>query len=74
MKHRHLHSSDFSPPAVDDIISRGRKQDWAELADAMEREPAVRETIKRICGAYVGDPTAQRYHFWKHYAERATTA
>ena len=69
MMHRHLKRSDFSPPVVDDIIARGRKSDWAELADAMHGDPAVRQTVERVCAAYVVDPYAQRYHFWKHYAE-----
>jgi hypothetical protein len=28
------------------------------------------EKILRVCRAHVEDPFAQRYHFWKHYAER----
>ena len=74
MEHRHLKRSDFSPPAIDDIIGRGRNADWAALADAMECDAAIRETILRVCAAYVADPYAQRYHFWKHYAEQAISA
>ena len=28
------------------------------------------EKILRVCQAHVADPYAQRYHFWKAYAER----
>jgi hypothetical protein len=26
--------------------------------------------VLRVCNAHVNDPYAQRYHFWKQYAER----
>ena len=31
---------------------------------------AVAEKILRVCLARSSDPYAQRYHFWKHYAEQ----
>ena len=70
MQHRHLVHSDFSLPAVDDIISRGGRDDWAALATAIKGDAGLRERVLRICAAHVADPTSQRYHFWKYYAER----
>jgi hypothetical protein len=29
--------------------------------------------VLRICRAHIADPYAQRYHFWKYYAERYLT-
>jgi hypothetical protein len=28
------------------------------------------EKVLRVCQAHIADPYAQRYHFWKQYAER----
>ena len=70
MQHRHLTHQDFTLAAIDDVISRGKRRDWAELRRALIASPDVREKIMRVCRAHVQDPYAQRYHFWKHYAER----
>lgn len=69
MQHRHLNHSHFTLAAIDDVISRGRWQDWAELRLAALGDRSVLERVQRICQAYVSDPYAQRYHFWMHYVE-----
>ena len=74
MKHRHLTHDDLSPAAIDDLIARGRREDWARLRLALLADPGVREKVVRICAARASDPYAQRYHFWKHYAARPTPA
>jgi len=28
------------------------------------------EKVLRVCDAHIADPYAQRYHFWKYYAEQ----
>jgi hypothetical protein len=40
----------------------------------MLADDAIRGKILRICAARVIDPYAQRYHFWKHRAERPKPA
>ena len=55
--------------AIDDIIARGKRQDWAALRTALLTDPAVQDKVLRVCQAHIADPYAQRYHFWKHYAE-----
>ncbi len=70
MRHRHLHHQALTLAAIDDVIARGRRQDWAELRQAVLTDRTVLEKVLRICEAHVADPYAQRYHFWKHYAER----
>jgi hypothetical protein len=70
MKHRHLTHEGFTLAAIDDVIARGKRADWADLRRAMLADEAIREKILRICAPRVTDPYAQRYHFWKHYAER----
>ena len=70
MWHRHLTHQQFTLAAIDDIIARGKRQDWAELRKAALADRAVLEKILRVCQAHVADPYAQRYHFWKAYVER----
>jgi hypothetical protein len=70
MLHRHLNHQQFTLAAIDDVIGRGKREDWVELRSAALRDRPVLEKVLRVCRARVGDPYAQRYHFWKQYAER----
>ena len=70
MLHRHLVHQQFTLAAIDDIIARGKRQDWADLRRAALADQAVMEKVLRVCQAHTIDPFAQRYHFWKQYAER----
>lgn len=73
MLHRHLNHQQLTLAAIDDVIARGRRRDWAELRQAMLNDQAVLEKVPRVCQAHVSDPYAQRYHFWKQYAEQHLT-
>ena len=68
--HRHLTHQQFTLAAIDDVIARGKRRDWAELRRAALQDRAVLEKVLQVCQAHVADPYAQRYHFWKYYAER----
>ncbi len=70
MLHRHLNHSDWTLAAVDDIIARGRLDDWKELRDELAHREDVRRRVLRVCAAYLADPYAQRYHFWDHYVRK----
>ncbi len=70
MLHRHLAHQQYTLAAIDDVIGRGKPRDWADLRQAALREPELFQKVLRVCLAHVSDPNAQRYHFWKHYAER----
>ncbi|MDY6989358.1 MAG: hypothetical protein SWQ30_15020 [Thermodesulfobacteriota bacterium] len=70
MLHRHLNHQRFTLAAIDDVIARGKRRDWAELRRAALADRSVLEQILRVCRAHVADPYEQRYHFWKHYAEQ----
>ena len=70
MYHRHLTHQQFSLAAIDDVIGRGKRLDWAALRRASLADRATLEKVLRVCRAHVADPYAQRYHFWKQYAER----
>lgn len=73
MLHRHLTHQQLTLAAIDDVIARGKRCDWAELRQAALHDRMVLEKIVRVCLAHVADPYAQRYHFWKLYAERYLT-
>ena len=68
MLHRHLNHQRFTLAAIDDTMSRGGWEDWAELRRAALRDRSLLEGIERICRRRAADPYAQRHHFWMHYA------
>jgi hypothetical protein len=69
MRHRHLSHQDFTLAAIDDIISNGRRAAWERLRLALLKEPGIREKILKVCDAQVHEPSAQRHHFWRQYAQ-----
>lgn len=73
MLHRHLNHQAFTLAAIDDVISRGKRHDWAELRYTALKERHVMEKVLRVCNAHIEDPYAQRYQFWKYYAEQHLT-
>lgn len=74
MIHRHLNHQRLTLAAIDDVISRGDWQDWAELRRAVLAEPVLLDRVERVCRAHVADPYAQRHHFWMRYAEEHRAA
>lgn len=74
MLHRHLNHQRFTLAAIDDVISRGRWHDWANLRRAALEDPSVLEKVRQVCHPRVLDPYAQRYHFWMRYAEEHRAA
>jgi hypothetical protein len=68
MQHRHLTTERLTTAAIDDIIERGGRGDWAELRDAAKADREILQAILRVCAAHAQDPHAQRYHLWRHYA------
>lgn len=67
MLHRHLNHSDWTLAAVDDVIARGRLDDWKDLRDVAVKRADVQARILRVCAEHLADPYAQRYHFWNFY-------
>ena len=53
------------------ILKRNATRDYLDLVALAEHMGAEKmiEAL-RVCQAHVADPSAQRYHFWKQYAER----
>jgi hypothetical protein len=73
MEHRHLNHQSFTLAAIDDIISNGQWDAWEKLRLALRRQAGIRDKILRVCNARVNDPSAQRHHFWRDYAQKAST-
>jgi len=70
MKHRHLNHESWTLAAIDDVIARGRRRDWAELRAAALGDRSILEKVAKVCHAHADDPYDQRFYFWRHYAER----
>lgn len=70
MEHRHLNHQRHTLAAIDDVIARGKWDDWAALRRTALGEPVVVEKIQRVCAARLADPYAQRHHFWMHWTRR----
>ncbi|MDR2302580.1 MAG: hypothetical protein LBF38_11140 [Deltaproteobacteria bacterium] len=70
MEHRHLEGENFSLESIDDIISRGKWDDWVELREKALSDPSVLDDIAHICANFISDPYEQRYHFWMNYVKK----
>ena len=69
MQHRHLQSEfSLSAAAIDDIINRGGREDWAFLRDSSQNDSSVMAKIRRVCAPHNSDPYDQKYHLWALYA------
>lgn len=66
MKHRHLDTQEFTLAAIDDIISRGGRNDWVELRDAVLADSAIAAKVKKICEHYAKEQSI-RHDFWPVY-------
>lgn len=73
MQHRHLNHQRFTLAGIDDLICRGRRQDWAELRYAILNDRSLLDKIEQVCRPHLVDPYAQRYHFWINYVEERRT-
>jgi hypothetical protein len=74
MLHRHLNHEQYTLAAIDDVIGRGKRQDWAELRLAALADRAIMEKVLRVATPRAVDPYAQRYRFWRRYAEQHIAA
>ena len=73
MEHRHINpGSLLTATAIDDIIDRGGRADWAFLRDRSREDSTVMAKIRRVCAAHLSDSCDQKYHLWELYARQAT--
>ena len=68
VRHRHLNHERYTAAAIDDVISRGRWADWADMRRAALADPSLFAKIERVCGARASDRFAMRHRFWMYYA------
>ncbi len=71
MKHRHLTGiSPWSSAAIDDILDRGRPEDWIALREEVDRDPygAVAQAVKRLSEA---TPRYGTSPLWSSYVDEA---
>lgn len=72
MEHRHIIQGEtLSAAAIDDIIDRGGRADWAFLREHSRNDSAVMDKIRRVCAAHISDAFDQKYHLWWLYAKQA---
>lgn len=70
MEHRHLNHQRYTLAAIDDIIQRGKMEDWVKLRNAALADPALMDKIEQVCHPHVpSNPYAQRHHFWMNYIQ-----
>ena len=74
MKHRNLNHTSLTLAAIDDIVLRGKYEDWVELLDAMEDDPNIREKIRRVCESDKSLRPNQRYTLWREYVKQQRTS
>jgi hypothetical protein len=70
MQHRHLNHQEYTLASIDDVISRGQRGDWAALRRKALQDPQIAQKILRVCAPHAREPYAQRYFFWRSYAQR----
>jgi hypothetical protein len=54
MVHRHLNHDELTAAAIDDIIARGKRADWAELRDAVLTDRKVWKKVLDISRTRAG--------------------
>jgi hypothetical protein len=80
MLHRHLDHSDFTLAALDDLIERGRREDWRELLRIIYANPygEVAQKVLRLCAARPTRTSAfvfwERYVTWRRTAQQSAAA
>ena len=70
MQHRHLNHQDYTLAAIDDVISRGKRDDWEDLRAAILNDSRLADKVLRVCLPHAAERYAQRHHFWVQYVRR----
>ena len=68
MIHRHIEDLEYSLPAIDSIIERGKRGDWAALQIAVRSDPDICRKVLRIARHNLEHPYTNRYHFLYRFA------
>ena len=65
MLHRHLDAPGYTLAAIDDVIERGKLDDWLDLAQALRDDPVVRAKARHIVAARTGYQSTIHHEFWR---------
>jgi hypothetical protein len=74
MDHRHITDTGYSLAAIDSVIERGQRKDWALLQIAMRDNPELCGKVLQIASHNLEHPYTIRYHYWYHYARKQLQA
>jgi hypothetical protein len=69
MRHRHIEDSGYSLAAIDSIIERGQRKDWAALQITMKDNPDLCRKVFNLARYNLEHPYTIRYHYWYHYSK-----
>jgi hypothetical protein len=61
--YRHPNHQELSLAPIDDVVARGKSEDWEELRLALLASPEFLERVQQVCLAHIADHRAQRCHF-----------
>jgi hypothetical protein len=64
LKHRHTNDTGYTLTAIDSIIERGKRPDWAELQIAMRSNPEICLDVLHMAKHNLEHPYTIRYHYW----------
>ena len=70
MEHRHIEDTSYSLPAIDGVIERGKRRDWAALQIMVRSDPELCRRVLKVARHNLEHPYTIRYHYWYHYAMR----
>ena len=77
MLHRHLNHSEWTLAAIDDVIARGRLNDWEELRDAAASRTEIQEQILRVSNLtspiHTRSEGCPKWHDWNRVKEICAT-
>jgi hypothetical protein len=69
MDHRHINDTGYGLAAIDSVIERGQRKDWALLQIAMKDNPDLCRKVLHVASHNLEHPYTIRYHYWYHYAQ-----
>ncbi|MDR1579196.1 MAG: hypothetical protein LBS35_02465 [Synergistaceae bacterium] len=69
MRHRNIDDTKYSLAAIDSVIERGQRRDWALLQLEMKRSPDLCRKVFDIASHNLEHPYTIRYHYWYHLAK-----
>ena len=70
MNHRHIIDAGYSLAAIDSVIERGQRKDWALLQISMRDDLGLCRKVFHVASHNLEHPYTIRYHYWYHYSKK----